>query len=149
MHEGHRVRMRKKISEVGADSLEPHELLEVFLYSSNARRNTNDIAHRLIEKFGSFAGVLDTDINELTAVDGVGPISAQQIKLLPAMFRAYGFSDLDGREKFDTLRAAGEYGIALFRQYLSFVSERVSDAGAVCHKITNVSVAFTGVRSCA
>lgn len=115
MHNGHRERMRKKISEMGADALEPHELLEVFLYSSISRRNTNDIAHRLIKKFGSFAGVLDADINELTEVDGIGPISAQQIKLLPAMFRAYELSELDQRQKFDTLRVAGEYGIALFR----------------------------------
>ena len=115
MHDGHRERMRKKLREVGADALEPHELLEMFLYTSLPRKNTNHIAHELIQKFGSLAGVFDADIHELMEVEGVGDISAQQIKLLPAMFRAYGFSDLDGRQKFDTLRAAGEYGIALFR----------------------------------
>lgn len=115
MHEGHRARMRKKIMEMGADALEPHELLEVYLYSSISRRNTNDIAHKLIDRFGSLAGVLDADINELMEVDGIGEISAQQIKLLPAIFRAYGLSGREKREKFDTLRAAGEFGIALFR----------------------------------
>ena len=115
MHEGHRGRMRKKIMEMGADALEPHELLEVYLYSSISRRNTNDIAHALIDKFGSLAGVLDADIHELMEVEGIGEISAQQIKLLSAMFRAYGMANLDGRQKFNTLRAAGEFGIALFR----------------------------------
>ena len=49
-HEGHRKRIIQKL-ETGA--LLDHELLEIMLFSMLPRRNTNDIAHRLLQKFGS------------------------------------------------------------------------------------------------
>ena len=57
-HEGHRQRMRARVEQYGLESLAPHEALEYLLYITNARRDTNGIAHALLERFGSFAGVL-------------------------------------------------------------------------------------------
>ena len=58
-HEGHRQRMRARVEQYGLESLAPHEALEYLLYITNARRDTNGIAHALLERFGSFAGVLE------------------------------------------------------------------------------------------
>ena len=55
-HEGHRQRMRARVEQYGLESLAPHEALEYLLYITNARRDTNGIAHTLLERFGSFAG---------------------------------------------------------------------------------------------
>ena len=57
LHDGHRDRLRKKFVLGGIDGWPHHEVLELLLFYAIARRNTNDIAHRLIEKFGSFNGV--------------------------------------------------------------------------------------------
>ena len=44
-HEGHRQRMRARVEQYGLESLAPHEALEYLLYITNARRDTNGIAH--------------------------------------------------------------------------------------------------------
>ena len=53
-HDGHRDRMRERIEKSGISSLQNHEILEYLLYAFIPRKNTNDIAHALIDKFGSF-----------------------------------------------------------------------------------------------
>ena len=52
IHTGHRRRMRSRVAENGFSSLEPHEALECLLYITNARKNTNRMAHELIDRFG-------------------------------------------------------------------------------------------------
>ena len=50
IHEGHRARMKKKLLENGERSLADHELLEVLLYYAIPRRDTNELAHRLLKQ---------------------------------------------------------------------------------------------------
>lgn len=88
-HEGHRGRMRKRVEEQGFDSLESHEALEYVLYLTNPRKNTNPMAHDLIERFGDFAGVLEATEEDLMTVDGVGPATARMLHLLPEISRYY------------------------------------------------------------
>ena len=91
-HEGHRQRMRARVEQYGLESLAPHEALEYLLYITNARRDTNGIAHALLERFGSFAGVLEASEEELCRVSGVGPASARMLHLLPEVSRYYEHS---------------------------------------------------------
>ena len=81
IHEGHRARMKKKLLENGERSLADHELLEVLLYYAIPRRDTNELAHRLLKQFGSLRGVLSAPVQELACVRGVG----QQAALLLGM----------------------------------------------------------------
>ena len=57
--------MREKFLNSGREAFTDHELLEMLLYNAIPRRNTNEIAHRLIDKFGSFSNVLDADIKDI------------------------------------------------------------------------------------
>ena len=91
-HEGHRQRMRARVEQYGLESLAPHEVLEYLLYITNARRDTNGIAHALLERCGSFAGVLEASEEELCRVPGVGPASARMLHLLPEVSRYYEHS---------------------------------------------------------
>ena len=68
-HDGHRDRMRERILTSGISSLQSHEILEYLLYAFIPRKNTNDIAHALIEKFGSLSGVLNADAKALLEVE--------------------------------------------------------------------------------
>ena len=88
-HEGHRQRMRTRVEQYGLESLAPHEVLEYLLYITNARRDTNGIAHALLERFGSFTGVLEASEEELCSVAGIGPASARMLHLLPEVSRYY------------------------------------------------------------
>ncbi len=89
MHEGHRKRKRELAMRVGFQNLEVHELLELVLYHSIPREDTNPTAHRLIDRFGSFTKVLDADYIELLEVDGIGDRSAFLLKLLAEVVTRY------------------------------------------------------------
>ena len=72
--------MREKYEKYGADVFETHQLMEMLLFHSIKRRDTNDLAHRVLNKypsggFGSFAP------SALEEVDGIGSVSANLIKL--------------------------------------------------------------------
>lgn len=80
MHQGHRKRMYEKLKS-GAQLFD-HELLEILLFNAIPRKNTNPIAHSLIQTFGSIGGVLEADFDKLMSVDGVGEGVATYIKCM-------------------------------------------------------------------
>lgn len=81
-HDGHRERLRKRFLDYGADALCEHELLELLLFYGIPRKNTNEIAHDLINMFGDLNGILNTSPAELQKVDGVGSSAALFIRFL-------------------------------------------------------------------
>lgn len=81
LHDGHRKRLREKFNK-GKESFQEHELLELLLSYSVPRKDTNPIAHRLINEFGGLPQVLSANPDLLTKVEGVGEISATLISLV-------------------------------------------------------------------
>lgn len=114
MHEHHRERLRKRFLNEGMDSFESHNVLEMLLFYSIPRRDTNEIAHRLIERFGSLSGVFDADYEELLKVDGIGENSAVLIKMIPQISRRYMTEGALGDKVFDTAEKIGKYFSAKF-----------------------------------
>ena len=72
-----------------SDSMEKHEILELLLTFSIPRKNTNEQAHLLLEKFGSIKEILNAPFNLLTSVKGIGPASALFLKLIGVIVRLY------------------------------------------------------------
>lgn len=93
IHENHRARMQERVAHNGMESLAEHEVLEYMLYLAIPRQDTNPLAHRLIDHFGSFCRVMEATPQELMQVKGVGPRSG------PADLRHYGVWPLLCREK--------------------------------------------------
>ena len=89
VHTGHRVRMKERFAENNGNGIADHELLEMLLYYVIPRCDTNDLAHRLIEEFGSFAKVLEADMDLLCRVDGIKEGAALYLKLLGETTRRY------------------------------------------------------------
>ena len=84
LHEGHRGRMKERFLKEGLDSFSDHQVLEMLLFFALPRRDTNEIAHTLIRRFGSLAGVLEAPAELLATVDGIGMHAATLIKsILP------------------------------------------------------------------
>ena len=73
-HEGHRERLKRRFLLEGLDHFEPHNALELLLFYAVGRCDTNGLAHELLDRFGSIAGVMDAPISELMKVKGVGKI---------------------------------------------------------------------------
>ena len=72
IHDGHRNRLRGKYLKNGPDALSDHELIELLLFYSKPRVNTNDTAHAIINELGSLDEVFSADIDRLKLTDGVG-----------------------------------------------------------------------------
>ena len=70
VHEGHRSRKKEQFRAHGLDAFADHEVLELLLYYAVPRQDTNPIAHRLMEKFGSLDAVFSTDRAALEEVEG-------------------------------------------------------------------------------
>ena len=88
-HDGHRERVKKKVAEHGLEVLAEHEVLELLLFYCIPRVDTNEIAHRLLDRFGSFAAVLNADLEELAEIKGMNENKAFFLKLIPQMARYY------------------------------------------------------------
>ena len=79
--------MLEKLNKHGAEIFTDHEILEIALYFSIPRRNTNEIAHTLLARFDSLNGVLNADPLRLKAVEGVGDKTATYLSLLSELLR--------------------------------------------------------------
>lgn len=89
MHDGHRSRIRKRFMLNGFDGFEDHEILELALFYAIPRKNTNVIAHELLNKFGTVDAVFDAPINMLKEIEGVGESAAIFIKMISGLARIY------------------------------------------------------------
>ena len=89
IHDGHRERMKKRFLEHGLDNFDDVNALELLLFYALPRKDTNALAHALLDRFGSLAGVLDASAADLLSVDGVGESIAGLLRLIPEMSRRY------------------------------------------------------------
>ena len=86
-----------------------HNLLELLLFYSIPRKDTNELAHRLISTFGSLNRVFDAPYEELLKVDGMGESSALLISSIPALCRRYAEGAVSGKINLSEPSDAIEY----------------------------------------
>ncbi|MBQ2890543.1 MAG: hypothetical protein IJE44_02720, partial [Clostridia bacterium] len=87
LHDKHRERMDKKAKLGGLHNMPDHEVLEMILFAVIPRGNTNEIAKRLIDEFGSLHKVLTADEKELAKIEGIGMRTA---KFLTSLYDVLG-----------------------------------------------------------
>ncbi len=122
MAEGHRGRLKQRFLSDGLDNFNEINALELLLFYTIPRVDTNPIAHRLLDRFGSFSAVLDADYNELIEVEGVSDHTATYLKLLPEAARYYQSNKIMQRKELATLYDIGEFFI---RKYVGVTKETV------------------------
>ncbi len=121
-HTGHRARLRQQYLRYGLESLQPHQVLELLLTYSIPRRDVNEDAHALLDRFGSLSGVLDAPRDELCEVAGIGPESAAFLTLLPELFRLYA---QDKCITDDTMNTAAKITAYLQTLFIGVTNEQV------------------------
>lgn len=113
-HQGHRERLRRRFMDEGLQSFQPHEVLELALQYTIPRKDTNALAHALLERFGSISAVVAQKPEQLMKVKGIGEQSAVFLTMLPKLM-AYIQSDRwVARPQLKTMRDAGSYCTTLF-----------------------------------
>jgi DNA repair protein RadC len=122
VHEGHRKRLKERFLREGLDNFEAHQVLELILFYSIPRRDTNEIAHELLKKYGSLANVFEADINDLIKTPGIGENSAFILSLIPSLARRYFKDKWGSKPVIDSSSKAGQYAVSLFagRLYEAF-----------------------------
>ncbi len=108
-HSNHRARLRETFRYAGVEGLPEHNLLEFLLFYSIPRKNTNEIAHRLLKSFGSLGGVFDASYEQLIEVEGMGESSALLISTIPGICRKYIESKSKGKINLSEPAAAEKY----------------------------------------
>lgn len=87
VHDGHRERLRARFAEHGLDSFNELNALELLLCYAIPRRDTNEIAHRLLNAFGSLSGIFQASMQELTSIPGIGENAATLILMVPQIVK--------------------------------------------------------------
>ena len=88
-HSGHRKRVKHEFMTRGLEGWPEHRVLELLLFYALPQGDVNGLAHELIERFGSLAGVLDASPDELCKVKGVSEHTAALFRLIPALSGRY------------------------------------------------------------
>ena len=135
VHTGHRARLRERVRQEGLAAFSDHEVLELLLTYAIPRRDVNPLAHELVARFGSLAGVLEADESELLRVEGMGGSAAQLLSMIPQLTRRYQLSTQGKRPVIANLAQASAYCAPLFvgvhREHLYMIC--LSKSGHVLH----------------
>ena len=114
IHDGHREKMRQRFLKSGLDAFADHEALELLLYYAIPRRDTNPIAHALMERYGSLSAVLTAPVEDLKKVEGIGESAAILLKLAPQLYRKARLSDAGQELVLNSAQRAGAYLLERF-----------------------------------
>lgn len=118
IHEGHRARMRAKLLMHGAKIFDTYELLEMLLYYVIPYKDTNPLAKRLLEGFGTLDGVLSAKRDEMLGVPGIGERAADFISSIDRLNSLIGAEfAFDNIPSFNDYDAVGGYFSKYFAEY--------------------------------
>ena len=144
LHDGHRKRLKEQFLN-HSDGFHDHQLLELLLCYAIPQGDVNGLSHRLLDRFGSLAGVLDARPEALEQVPGVGGHTAVLLKLIPVLSGRYQADRAGMGTILDSTQAAGQYLRPYFSQgaryemaYLVCLDGKYKVLG--CHKLDEGTV---------
>ena len=106
---GHRSRLAARFRDKGGEGLADYELLELILFQSLPRRDTKPIAKALLERFGSFSGVLAAPEDRLREIVGVGEKVSLHLRLTQAAAARFARDELRTRPLLSSWKAVVDY----------------------------------------
>ena len=114
IHDGHREKMRRRFLETGLEGFADHEALELLLYYAIPRRDTNPIAHALMERYGTLSAVLNAPVEDLQKVEGIGGSAAVLLSLVSRINRKARLADAAQETVINSTEQAGAYLLERF-----------------------------------
>ena len=114
IHTGHRQRMKERFLSEGLDNFTDIQVLELALFYCIPQKDTNPIAHALLDHFGSLSQVLEASPAELQKVDGIGKNTATFLHLITQIGRYYLVDRVQRVEILSTIEACGRYLVPRF-----------------------------------
>lgn len=114
VHDGHRQRIKERYAETGLDGFSDHTVLEFLLFYAVPRKDTNELAHLLLEHFGSLTAVLEADREDLMQVNGIGENAATLLSLIPQISRRYMEHRTVPKRQIKDSKDAAQYFVSKF-----------------------------------
>ena len=114
IHKDHRQRLRDRFLKEGLDNFDELYVLELLLFYCIPRVDTNPIAHRLLQHFGSLTAVLDANPEELEKVEGMGKNASTFLSLVKQVSRYYLVKQSEQGKILKTIEQCGEYLVPYF-----------------------------------
>lgn len=114
VHDGHRERLKERFVEHGLDSFNEVNALELLLFYAIPRKDTNVIAHELLNRFGSLSQVFDAGVRELCEVPGIGENAAVLLKLIPAIIKKSMIEQGEKAPVLNNTKAAAKFLVPRF-----------------------------------
>ncbi len=114
IHNGHRQRLRDRFRKEGLDNFDELYVLELLLFYCIPRADTNPLAHRLLDRFGSLTGVLNASAEEIEKVEGASANTATFLSLITQVGRYYQIKRFDAGEILRTTEQCGNYLVPYF-----------------------------------
>jgi DNA repair protein RadC len=114
IHSGHRQRLRQQFVEGSMDALSDVQVLELLLFYAIPRRDTNPIAHQLLDAFDSLSGVFDATLEELMDHGNLSQNAAMLLKLVPAVARRQQMDRVRTDRILDTTQKCGQFLVPYF-----------------------------------
>ena len=114
IHTGHRQRVKERFLQEGLDNFSDIQVLELLLFYAIPQKDTNPIAHALLDRFGSLPQVLEATVEELEKVPGVGRNAAVLLSLAPAVGRFYMVQRSQQNRILNTIQDCGDYLKSVF-----------------------------------
>ena len=114
IHEGHRQRLKSRFRREGLDNFDELYVLELLLFYCVPRRDTNPLAHKLLETFGSLNGVLNANREELEKVEGVNENISTFLSLITQVGRYYQVKQSEPGQILNTIDQCGNYLMPYF-----------------------------------
>lgn len=87
VHDGHRQRVKQRFRKEGLGGFDDLHVVELLLFYCVPRRDTNLLAHKLIDRFGSLPRILSAPVSELEKVEGINENIATFLSLVPAIHK--------------------------------------------------------------
>ena len=114
IHEGHRQRLKDRFLREGLDNFDELYVLELLLYYCIPRKDTNPIAHALLDTFGSLTGVLEATVEELERIPGISHNAATFLNLVHQTGRYYQVKRVQTGDILRTIDQCGNYMVPHF-----------------------------------
>jgi len=135
LHWGHRQRVKKRFLEEGLDAFADHQVLELLLFYCIPMKDTNELAHKMIDQFGSLANLFEARPEEICERCKVSENTAILISLIPKLAGRYYQGKKGNRPVLGNPKDAGEYIRTLFagRTYEAFYVVSLDPQNRVNH----------------
>ena len=114
IHDGHRQRLKERFRRDGLDNFDELYVLELLLFYCIPRKDTNPIAHRLLDHFGSLTAVLEASPEELEKVEGITQSASTFLSLITQVGRYYQVRRADPGDVLRTNEQCGSYLMPYF-----------------------------------